>query len=403
MKKLIPIFTVLSLLIFSLVFIPKLAYQQLEENSSSDIYYAPSKIVIQFIKEVSPVTTWVVDEIIQTGIPAVDELNQEFKVHTMRRLFPAPKYPTPDLTRHFVVKFDESKNIDQVVNAFSKTLSIEKVEKVGLHKFLIEPNDDKFEVQWHLNQTNDCDIDAPEAWNIQKGSDNVILAVPDSGVYYAHPDLNDNIWINWDEYNGIENYDDDENGYKDDIRGWDWTGEDPGDNNPNDIYGHGTFCAGIAAAETNNEIGVAGIAGGWYPGQEGCRIMCLRCGHTLADMSDAASAIGYATDMGAIAVNCSWASSNTGGLGAAVDYAVENGLLIVAAAGNEGENSCNDSSEYYLSTRSDVMVVAATDSSDQRWVDSNYGPCVDVSAPGNGITSTCVPTSGWCGGQPYSI
>jgi len=403
MKKLIPIFTVLSLLIFSLVFIPKLAYQQLEENGSSDIYYAPSKIVIQFIKEVSPVTPWVVDEIIQTGIPAVDELNQEFKVHTMRRLFPAPKYPTPDLTRHFVVKFDESKNIDQVVNAFSKTLSIEKVEKVGLHKFLIEPNDDKFEVQWHLNQTNDCDIDAPEAWNIQKGSDNVILAVPDSGVYYAHPDLNDNIWINWDEYNGIENYDDDENGYKDDIRGWDWTGEDPGDNNPNDIYGHGTFCAGIAAAETNNEIGVAGIAGGWYPGQEGCRIMCLRCGHTLADMSDAASAIGYATDMGAIAVNCSWASSNTGGLGAAVDYAVENGLLIVAAAGNEGENSCNDSSEYYLSTRSDVMVVAATDSSDQRWVDSNYGPCVDVSAPGNGITSTCVPTSGWCGGQPYSI
>jgi len=385
MKKLIPIFILTSLLILLFVFMPKLTSQQLETKDSSDFYYAPGKIVIQFTTEVSPVTPWKEAGIIQTGIASVDYLCQKFKVHTMRRQFPAPKYPNPDLTRHFVVKFDESENLDQVLNAFSKIpFFIAKVEKVGVHKFLSQPNDDLFNLQWHLNQGNDCDIDAPEAWCIQKGSENVILAIPDSGVLYTHEDLNDNIWINLYEYYGTEGVDDDPDGgndYIDDIYGWDFYGDgDNEDNDPTDEEGHGTHCAGIAAAETNNIKGVAGVAGGWDPeyGQKGCRIMCLRVGHNGVDMSCAAEAFYYATDMGASIINCSWPGSNTGGLGDAIDYALENGiLLIVASAGNE--NADNPS---YLGIREDIMDVGATNREDERATYSNYGEWVDVSAPG---------------------
>jgi hypothetical protein len=337
----------------------------------------------------------------QTGIGAVDVLCQRFKVHTMRRLFPAPKYPTPDLTRYFVVKFDESFDLDEVVNVFSQIpFFIEKAEKVATLEFLDYPNDEHFGVQWHhLNQYNDCDIDTPEAWNIEKGSDSVILAVPDTGVKYDHPDLNDNIWINWDEYYGTPNYDDDGNGYVDDIRGWNWGPGDPKD--PMDAYGHGTKVAGIIAAETNNEIGVAGIAGGWYPGQQGCRIMCLRLGHTSFDMDDAAESFIYATDKEATAINCSWYSWYSEYFKDAIDYALYHGVLIVAAAGNWNGIYCNDPNWFYLSMVPGVLVVAATDQNDQRAIfpplqASNYGPCIGVSAPGKDIMSTCIESPGYC-------
>lgn len=120
MKKLIPIFVSIALLIFLFIFMPRLTSQQLKAEGSPDFYYAPGKIVIQLTKEVSPVIPLKVYGIIQTGIPQVDKLCQRFKVHTMRRQFPAPKYATPDLTRHFVIRFDESMNLDEVVDAFSK-------------------------------------------------------------------------------------------------------------------------------------------------------------------------------------------------------------------------------------------------------------------------------------------
>jgi len=199
MKKLISIFVSIALLIFLLIFMPRLTSQQLKAEGSPDFQYALGKIVIQLTKEVSPVIPLKVYGIIQTGIPQVDQLCQRFKVHTMRRQFPAPKYSVPDLTRHFVVRFDESMNLDELVNAFSKIPFIEKVEKVGVHNYLSDSNDQHFEKQWYLNQASDCDIDAPEAWNIQAGSDSVILAIADSGVAYNHSDLNDNVCINCTE------------------------------------------------------------------------------------------------------------------------------------------------------------------------------------------------------------
>ena len=315
----------------------------------------------------------------------------------MSREFPAPKYSTPDLTRYFIVKFNKSMNLDQVVNAFSKISFIETIDKVGVHKLYGEPNDVKYPQQWHLNQANDHDIDAPEAWNIQTGSENVILAIIDSGVSYNHLDLNDNIWINAAEYNGNPGEDDDEppNGYVDDIRGWNWFDDN---NNPDDIYGHGTHIAGIAAAETNNNsIGVAGIAGGWN-GQGGCRIMCLKIykNGPCFMMHNAAQAIHYATDKGATAINYSLESNESADLREAVNYATTHGVLIVVAAGNDNIDPCNDKDKNYLCTLTlpGILVVAATDKRDDRADNSNHGPCVDVAAPGKEILST-IRTGGY--------
>ena len=398
MNRTIAIFFVVALSIFPFIFISKLTPQQSITKVSSDFYYASGKIVIQFSKEVSPIIPWKVYGIIQTGIWEIDQLCWRFKVHTMRRQFPAPKYLKPDLTRHFVVRFDESMNLDEMVEAFSKISYIEKVQKVGVHKYLGNPNDNDFNYQWNMTK-----IHAPQGWNIQLGSDSVILAIADSGVGYTHSDLNDNIWINLGEYGGQDDYDDDGNGFKDDIYGWDFDCDQEncypnGDPNPSDTYGHGTHVAGIAAAETNNYIGVAGLAGGWS-GQEGCRIMCLCIGHEGADMSCAAEAFYYATDMGAIAINCSWPSSDTGGLADAVDYAVQNGVLIVVAAGNSNLDDPD-----YLCAREDCMAVAATDKDDEKASYSNYGEWVEVAAPGGDgesiwrIYSTLPSGYGWLKG-----
>ena len=285
---------------------------------------------------------------------------------------------------------------------------------IGVHPvYEIFPDDPYFSDQWNFYDPQDNDVDATNVWDYETGSTEVILALLDTGLQYNSPDLGGtspytqgNVWINWPEYNGTPGIDDDGNGYVDDWVGWDfvhnvypvWPGEDDvtPDNEPTDFNGHGTHVGGIMGAITNNNTMVAGLAGGWNTSQSGpangVKIMACRIGWSApyqgqevgyVRMDFAASAIVYAVDQGATAINCSWGSSNTGGLGAAVDYAVANGVLLVAAAGNNG-SSVPD----YLGTRDDVLDVCATNSSDIKPWWSNYGTWVDVSAPGDNIKST---------------
>ena len=236
----------------------------------------------------------------------------------------------------------------------------------------------------------DADIDAREAWSVSTGSPDVVVAVIDTGVELAHPDLAANIWVNQGEdcpgcrTNGA---DDDGNGYVDDWRGWDFVN---GDNNPTDDMGHGTHVSGTIAAVGNNGLGVAGVT--WST-----KIMPLKflSAAGTGTVADAISAILYANANGAAILNSSWGGDEfSQALLDAIEQTDANGALFVAAAGNSYVNTDlepNYPSDYEAEN---VVSVGATDQFDRRAWFSNYGTrTVDLGAPGTNIYSA------WLGGS----
>lgn len=333
-----------------------------------------------------------------TGRASLDALNRAFAVHGFAPLFPGETRASKaiageDLSRYFLLEFDPSTSLDAVRAAFASDAAVERAEFDMMMPLDREPND--LGSQWHLENSTGHDAHLTGGWNHTIGSTNVLLAIADSGVDWQHPDLSPNIWINTAEQNGVGGVDDDANGFVDDIRGWDfvgslsgaWPGEDATlqDNDPRDFNGHGTHCSGIAAAATDNGIGVCGVA--WN-----CKIMALRIGGSIDDggaeqgvvlMSSAAAAVNYARLKGATAFSCSWGSSNAGGLGAAVTTAIAQGMVFCVAAGNDASTS-----QSYLASRGDCLDVAATDNGDGLASFSNRGAWIDVCAPGVSIYST---------------
>ncbi len=226
-------------------------------------------------------------------------------------------------------------------------------------------------------------IQMPAAWDLTLGRPEVVIAILDTGVDITHPDLADAIWANPGETpdNGV---DDDANGFVDDIHGWDFAA---GDNDLTDDHGHGTHVAGIAAARTNNGIGVAGVAGR-------ATLMPVDVfGGGIGTYEDLIRAIVYATDNGAHVINMSLgASSYSLGEEMAVNYAWERGVVVVAAAGNTCTNTNYGAppclSNHYPAAHTNVIAVAATNASDVLASYSTRGAFVDVAAPGVGIFST---------------
>jgi len=252
------------------------------------------------------------------------------------------------------------------------------------------PNDSQFNQLWGLNNTGqtggnaNADIDAPEAWEITTGSNNVIVGVMDTGIDYTHPDLAANMWTNKGEIpnNGK---DDDKNGYIDDYYGYDfYNGDgDPFDDNSN---GHGTRIAGIIGAVGNNQTGVTGV--NWNVDLMAIKIAGADgTGYTF----NIIQALEYATMMGVKITNNSWGtSSDVVGLEKAIELAGKAGMLFVASAGNEAKNI--DLQPHYPASydEDNIITVAATNHQDQfaSWF-SNYGTkSVDLAAPGVGILTT---------------
>ena len=246
------------------------------------------------------------------------------------------------------------------------------------------PNDTRFNEQWNMNNSNDADIDAPEAWATQTGSNDVLVAVIDTGVDYDHEDLKEQMWRNpgesggGKENNGI---DDDNNGYKDDYRGWNFSADN---NNPYDDNQHGTHCAGMVGAVGNNGKGVAGV--NWR-----VKIMPLKFlgSDGSGTTEDGAEAIIYAATMGAKISSNSWGGGeNSRTLQDAIQFAHDRGSLFIAAAGNESSNT--DNTANYPSTYNvpNVVAVASSDRNDALSSFSNYGRyTVDLAAPGSSILS----------------
>ena len=228
---------------------------------------------------------------------------------------------------------------------------------------------------WGLQQ-----LRAIPAWSASRG-DGTVVAIVDSGVTLSNPDLAGSLWTNSKEIPG-NGADDDNNGFVDDVAGADWIDRD-GD--PTDRAGHGTHVAGTIAAGADNGIGAAGVA-------PNAKVMPLRFldSRGAGNVGDAISAIEYAVAAGADVINASWGGPDfSPPLQAAIERAGQAGVIVVAAAGNEGEN--NDSSPVYPASFDlpNLISVAATDQADRLANFSNYGKGkVDIAAPGVEIVAT---------------
>jgi len=300
------------------------------------------------------------------------------------------------MDRIFLVSVDESAEDHALADGLRSLPGIEAVELDRALHLQWVPDDPQFPDQWPLKNTADIDIDAPEAWDVETGDSDVIIAIVDSGIMCTHGDLAGKIWVNEDE---VENGEDtDGNGYVDDLLGWDFI---DADNDPNDDIGHGTRVSGIAAAETNNGVDVAGVC-------PDCQLMACRvCADGDCSMFRMADAIYYATENGASVINLS-IGLDQGDIcyfgptvDAAFDYAVLSGVVLVAAAGNHY-------SDAYTFPACDPRIIAVANhrSNGEKSVSSNWGSWVDVAAPGDNVVTTnggggCCLTSGTSMSSPH--
>jgi subtilisin family serine protease len=254
------------------------------------------------------------------------------------------------------------------------------------------PNDPMFAEQWALHNEGQnggkskADISAVDAWKKTKGSNKVVVAVLDTGVDYTHQDLVTNMWHRPDN---IPEYQDAELGIVNDIYGFD---SDAKLQDPMDDNGHGTHCAGVIGAEGDNSEGIVGV--NWE-----VQIMPLKflSRGGFGSTKNAIEAINYVIDRKRAGVNIrivsnSWGSTaKSKALGDVIKAAGEEGILFIAAAGND--NSNNDSRPHYPSNYDlpNMVSVAATDSNDNLAGFSNFGiKTVHIAAPGKDIMSTWI-------------
>lgn len=290
------------------------------------------------------------------------------------------------------------------------------------------PTNKYFLKQWALNNvgqsapfglpgTRGADMDILKAWETTKGSKKIVVAVIDTGVDYTHPNVKKNMWVNELEAKGQPGVDDDGNGYTDDIYGYDfvsglneegrtkmWYGK-PGDPDPMDDNGHGTFCASEIGGISEDGEGVIGV-------NQDVQLMALRfLGEGGGQTDDAINAIYYAIDKKVDIMSNSWGGGGKDEfLAKAIADAQKAGILFVAAAGNDGSN--NDVEPSYPASYTkdhkdqvltNVISVGASDNQDAPASFSNFGhKTVHVFAPGVDIFGA-VPVAMMAGKPPYAV
>lgn len=385
---------------------------------------------------------------VTTAIENLDLANTNLKVYRMERVFPdagkfEARHRAAGLHLWYDVYFDTQVPTRSAVSEYGNLPEVEFVEQIREAKligaepipFWIEPllnlevmhrtarllaagdeaekmpfNDPRLPEQWHYHNTGElsnglvgaiegADVNAFKAWEIETGSPKVIVAVMDGGIKTDHPDLAANMWVNEAELNGTPGVDDDNNGYVDDIYGWNYV-----DKSGTIVqHTHGTHCAGTIGAVNNNGTGVCGIAGGSGKG-DGIRLMSCQMFKTNPETgkdqgyTDPKMFV-YAADMGATISSNSWTSGPdetgtnflNGAIRAAIDYFIDNagmdlngkqtgpmkGGLVIFAAANRNSDIPDWPAAYERNFR-----VASMGANFKKASYSNYGTWVDITAPG---------------------
>jgi len=364
--------------------------------AQADENFVPRQIIIKFHQ---PVQLYKPDDRTITGLDDFDQILATIDYQSLDKPFKSGLNGFPSADKIVLLKLSSTEKIDRLLDRIARMNSVDYACKNLTHTLEYTPNDSAFASQYYLPQ-----IHAPQAWDLLTNPEPVVVGFIDTGIDYTHPDLAPNIWLNPEEdrppygildsadYNGV---DDDENGYIDDLIGWDFVdfpelpfGTDyiTPDNDPMDSFGHGTAVSGIAGAMINNTIGIAGIA-------PNIKIMPLRCASSyyLTELS-AAQAIVYAVDpfpqnlflSGAKVINMSFGNDQFSPLlQDVIEYAETQGVLMVASAGNSGSTG-----PHYPSGYSQVVSVGGVNSYDQLMGVSNYGTALDIVAPAQEIIST---------------
>lgn len=389
----------------------------------------------------------------RTGLQALDQMAQQFQVERMERIFrPAGKHESRHvkwgLDRWYTIHFRANVNPRAVARSYLESSTIESSSPVyEKAKTVLDeipdwvddgdesgtpgeersdeepsfvPNDPDYSAQWHYENTSDnpgtpgADIDLADAHSIEAGDSTVVVSVVDGGLDLDHPEFEGMLWINKEEDindNGqfdptpaseggdLNGVDDDNNGYVDDVIGYDHANGDPV---PDASGDHGTHVAGTVAAKNDNGQWGSGVAGGGN-GDSGIRLMINKTFSSTGG-GGFAEAIVYCADNGGCTVSQnSWGYSEQGAFEQpvldAIDYlranaggpgGVMDGGIFVNAAGNSGSKG-----EWYPGYYSPSYAVSATNEFDDKASYSNYGAWVDIAAPGGNVDG--------CQGDPSGV
>lgn len=334
----------------------------------SNIRSSNTDIIVKFKKSVDT------NDVKNKKLINFEKLNKKYSIKSKKELIKNTGKVKLDnvkqeigLNRIFKIKFNKAQNIKEVLENYNNDPDIEYAEPDYISVLHYLPNDQFFDPkQWNLhndsiyNGTTYPDIDAPEAWDITRGASDITIAIVDTGIQIDHPDLLSKITLGYDIADN--------------------------DTDPSDFVGHGTHVAGIAAAATDNGVGIAGAC-------PDCKIMPIKVSSGTSSIlfhSNIVSGIVYAVDNGADIINISSGGGGSTAYQDAILYAYNAGKVIVASTGN-------DSSEdiYYPAGYKEVIAVGASGNKDERSFYSNYGSHLDVVAPGTVIYSTCIAGT-WC-------
>jgi hypothetical protein len=372
--------------------------------------YVPGQLIVDLKHEYLPITPIANGQgIMMTGLSSVDSLNVLYRVDSFRKIYRGAWQP---LKGSYLLDLPDSLDVKQLASIYAVDPHVRFAVPNQIAEFHVTPIDSFYPQQWGLHK-----IKCPEAWRYTNGSPAVVIEIIDNCIDFAHPDLVHNIWqnvggwgegedadgdghtIEWDPVDSawvldpgdIDLQDNDENGYWNDLVGWNFEHDNPNPEcDPGGSGGtpdHGTSTAGIAAAVTNNYITpeeaqsvchlytgtVAGTA--WFS-----KIMPVRF---WGPEDELVAAIGYAVDKGARIISMSFGYPEPDSLlEAMIDSAWDAGLLMVASAGNDTSEAPR-----YPAAFENVIAVAGTESNDVKATGSNYGDWVDICAPWWAVTT----------------